>query len=85
MTTLTPTPAFLDGHETGRGATGWRSRLAQLVGGRSRDRTWELLGLALLLTGAAILYLWNLGASGWANSYTGGGQPGGTQVVPSRS
>ena len=29
----------------------------------------ERLALAALLAGTAVLYLWNLGASGWANSY----------------
>ncbi|MCU1662562.1 MAG: glycosyl transferase, family 39, partial [Pseudonocardia sp.] len=33
-------------------------------------RSWsELAALAVLLVGTAVLYLWNLGASGWANSY----------------
>lgn len=30
---------------------------------------WELPALAVLLAGTAVLYLWDLGASGWANSY----------------
>ncbi|MDR6175151.1 4-amino-4-deoxy-L-arabinose transferase-like glycosyltransferase [Nocardioides zeae] len=32
-------------------------------------RTAERLGLAVLLVGTALLYLWDLGASGWANSF----------------
>lgn len=35
-------------------------------GRRSRP---ELIALAALLAGTAVLYLWNLGASGWANSF----------------
>jgi 4-amino-4-deoxy-L-arabinose transferase-like glycosyltransferase len=31
--------------------------------------TWELLAVVVLLGGAALLFLWNLGASGWANAY----------------
>lgn len=34
-----------------------------------RWRGGEALGLLALLTGTAVLYLWNLGASGWANSF----------------
>jgi 4-amino-4-deoxy-L-arabinose transferase-like glycosyltransferase len=33
------------------------------------DRNWEWLGLVVLLTGTAVLYLWGLGGSGWANSF----------------
>ncbi|MEJ3655929.1 glycosyltransferase family 39 protein [Actinomycetes bacterium KLBMP 9759] len=37
-------------------------------GPRSRSRG-ELVALAALLAGTALAYLWNLGASGWANEY----------------
>lgn len=30
---------------------------------------WERVGLLVLLAGTALLYLWGLGSSGWANSY----------------
>jgi 4-amino-4-deoxy-L-arabinose transferase-like glycosyltransferase len=69
MTTLTPAPGLSAGQEIDDAPTGLRSRLRIQASGDSRDRTWELLGLAVLLVGAAVLYLWNLGASGWANSY----------------
>jgi 4-amino-4-deoxy-L-arabinose transferase-like glycosyltransferase len=41
---------------------------------RPRTRTWALpsarsLALPALLAGTAVLYLWGLGASGWANAY----------------
>jgi 4-amino-4-deoxy-L-arabinose transferase-like glycosyltransferase len=39
-----------------------------LPGGAGRSRR-EQVALAVLLAGTALLYLWNLGASGWANSY----------------
>ena len=32
-------------------------------------RTWERTGLATLLVSTGLLYLWGLGASGWANSF----------------
>ena len=34
-----------------------------------RDRRWEWIGLAVLLIGTAVAYIWGLGASGWANSF----------------
>ncbi|WP_084513201.1 ArnT family glycosyltransferase [Nocardia mikamii] len=37
--------------------------------GRTRSLPWEYLGLAALLGGTAIAYLWNLSANGWANSF----------------
>ena len=37
--------------------------------GRTRSMPWEYLGLAALLGGTAIAYLWNLSANGWANSF----------------
>ncbi|WP_025352090.1 glycosyltransferase family 39 protein [Nocardia nova] len=36
---------------------------------RARALPWEYLGLGMLLVGTAVAYLWNLGASGWANSF----------------
>jgi 4-amino-4-deoxy-L-arabinose transferase-like glycosyltransferase len=40
---------------------------------------WELPLLAVLLAGTAVLYLWNLGASGWANSFYAAAVQAGTQ------
>src|SRR5256886_5543658 len=34
-----------------------------------RDPPWVRVSLLVLLAGTAVLYLWGLGASGWANSY----------------
>jgi 4-amino-4-deoxy-L-arabinose transferase-like glycosyltransferase len=36
---------------------------------RSRRPRWELPALAALLSATAVLYLWGLGSSGWANSF----------------
>jgi 4-amino-4-deoxy-L-arabinose transferase-like glycosyltransferase len=41
------------------------------VAERPRRRT-EWIALAVLLVGTAVLYLWNLGAEGWANTYYAG-------------
>ena len=40
---------------------------------------WELPCLAALLVGTAVLYLWNLSASGWANSFYAAAVQAGTQ------
>src|SRR4029077_18227785 len=37
--------------------------------GRPNDPSWVRPSLLLLLAGTAVLYLWGLGASGWANSF----------------
>jgi 4-amino-4-deoxy-L-arabinose transferase-like glycosyltransferase len=42
------------------------------VAERPRRSRPEWLALAVLLVGTAVLYLWNLGAEGWANSYYAG-------------
>ena len=34
-----------------------------------RDPPWVRVSLVVLLAGTAVLYLWGLGTSGWANSY----------------
>ena len=52
---------------------------ADQPGPTKRNLTYERLGLAGLLIGTAILYLWNLGASGNANSYYAAAVQAGTQ------
>ena len=42
---------------------------AQKVSPRSFAISREVVGVTLLLGGTAVLYLWNLAASGWANAY----------------
>ncbi len=46
-----------------------RSRLGRLVRGRPADPAWVRPAVLSLLAGTALLYLWGLGASGWANSF----------------
>src|SRR5437773_10857596 len=46
-----------------------RRRLSRLVRGRPDDEPWVRPALLALLLGTALLYLWGLGASGWANGY----------------
>src|SRR6184192_933147 len=44
-------------------------RLNRLLTGRPGAPRWARPALLALLVGTAVLYLWGLGASGWANSY----------------
>ncbi|MFY9614138.1 MAG: glycosyltransferase family 39 protein [Candidatus Dormiibacterota bacterium] len=44
-------------------------RLETLWRGRAEDAPWVRPGLLGLLGATALLYLWNLGASGWANGF----------------
>src|SRR5262245_8384901 len=46
-----------------------RSRLQRLWRGPATDPTWARPAFLGLLAVTAVLYLWGLGASGWANSY----------------
>jgi 4-amino-4-deoxy-L-arabinose transferase-like glycosyltransferase len=45
----------------------------------SPDPRWARTGLLALLAGTAVLYLWGLGSSGWANSYYAAAAQAGTQ------
>ena len=44
-------------------------RIKRLVRGRPTDPAWVRPSLFALLIGTAFLYIWGLGASGWANSF----------------
>ncbi len=55
---------------------GWPARLWR---GRPQDPAWARPALVVLLAGTGVLYLWGLGASGWANSfYSAAAQAGST-------
>ncbi|HEX3824336.1 MAG TPA: glycosyltransferase family 39 protein [Mycobacteriales bacterium] len=45
------------------------SRLQRVIRGRESDPAWVRPSFAVLLLGTALLYVWGLGASGWANSF----------------
>jgi hypothetical protein len=49
--------------------TPFRGRLAGLLRGREQDPAWVCPSLLGLLLATALLYLWGLGASGWANAF----------------
>jgi 4-amino-4-deoxy-L-arabinose transferase-like glycosyltransferase len=46
-----------------------RSRVGRLLRGRVDDPAWVRPGLIALLAATAVLYLWGLSASGWANAF----------------
>jgi 4-amino-4-deoxy-L-arabinose transferase-like glycosyltransferase len=50
-------------------STGGRSRWQRAIRGRADDPAWVRPTLVGLLLGTAVLYLWGLGSSGWANSF----------------
>jgi 4-amino-4-deoxy-L-arabinose transferase-like glycosyltransferase len=50
-------------------STGGRKRWQRAIRGRTDDPAWVRPTLVGLLVGTAVLYLWGLGTSGWANSF----------------
>jgi len=51
----------------------------RLVRGRPEDPAWVRPALLALLVGTAVLYLWDLGASGWGNSFYSAAVQAGTK------
>ncbi|MGA2473901.1 MAG: glycosyltransferase family 39 protein [Acidimicrobiales bacterium] len=74
-----------DAHETGAPAgSEWppgprRGPLARFVRGKESDAPWVRPALLALLAATAVLYLWDLGASGWANSFYSAAVQAGTK------
>jgi len=56
-----------------------RGRLHALVRGRVDDPAWVRPAFLLLLLTTGVLYLWDLGASGWANSFYSAAVQAGTK------
>jgi 4-amino-4-deoxy-L-arabinose transferase-like glycosyltransferase len=52
---------------------------AEVVVGTTARARWELPALGVLLVGTAVLYLWGLSASGWANSFYSAAAQAGSQ------
>nr|WP_311984138.1 glycosyltransferase family 39 protein [Parafrankia sp. CH37] len=63
-----PGPASGPGRASGKDAADG-GRLSRLVRGRPDDPRWVRPALFGLLVATAVLYLWDLGASGWANAF----------------
>jgi len=55
------------------------SRLGRLWRGREQDAAWVRPSLLALLASTGLLYLWGLGASGWANAFYSAAVQAGTQ------
>jgi 4-amino-4-deoxy-L-arabinose transferase-like glycosyltransferase len=68
-------------HEPSRraGRDARRGGLRGFVRGRPQDPAWVRPSLLLLLVGTGVLYLWGLGASGWANTYYSAAVQAGTK------
>jgi 4-amino-4-deoxy-L-arabinose transferase-like glycosyltransferase len=71
-------PAHPDGSRRDAGRAR-RGGLPSFLRGRPQDPTWVRPCLLLLLVGTAVLYLWGLGASGWANTYYSAAVQAGTK------
>jgi 4-amino-4-deoxy-L-arabinose transferase-like glycosyltransferase len=56
-----------------------RGHLARFVRGKESDAPWVRPALLALLVATAVLYLWDLGASGWANSFYSAAVQAGTK------
>ncbi len=80
-----PKPVAAPSAETGQGApTPWppprrRGRPARFVRGKESDAAWVRPALLALLVATAVLYIWGLGASGWANSFYSAAVQAGTK------
>jgi 4-amino-4-deoxy-L-arabinose transferase-like glycosyltransferase len=60
-------------------SAGSRSRLHALWRGRAEDAAWVRPALLSLLALTAVVYVWGLGASGWANTYYSAAVQAGTK------
>jgi 4-amino-4-deoxy-L-arabinose transferase-like glycosyltransferase len=56
-----------------------RGRFGRFIRGKESDAPWVRPALLILLVGTAVLYLWDLGASGWANSFYSAAVQAGTK------
>lgn len=57
----------------------WRAATLRLLRGRTDAARWERPAFGGLLLVTAVLYIWNLAASGWANSFYSAAVQAGTQ------
>src|SRR6266446_3577089 len=76
-TLMEPGTAATD--ERGAASPRGAGRLHRLLGGRPEDPRWARPALLVLLGATALLYLWGLGASGWANSFYSAAVQAGTK------
>ena len=60
---------------------GWKGQGFRLIRGKPTDPAWVRPTLLVLLIGTGVLYLWGLGASGWANSFYSAAVQAGTKSL----
>jgi 4-amino-4-deoxy-L-arabinose transferase-like glycosyltransferase len=77
MTTTLPVPPMVS--PAASPADRERSRAARLLRGRPDDSAWVRPALLALLVLTGVLYIWGLGASGWANSFYSAAVQAGSQ------
>jgi 4-amino-4-deoxy-L-arabinose transferase-like glycosyltransferase len=76
---LSPPDSFDAAPSSGEPTGAKRGRLSRFFRGRETDAAWIRPALLILLALTAILYLWDLGASGWANSFYSAAVQAGTK------
>jgi len=69
MTATVTAPARERNRDSATATPTRQSRLHAMWRGRHDDPPWVRPALLILLTGTAVLYIWGLDASGWANSF----------------
>ena len=74
-----PTPADMPPATAELPAAPADSRLRRLLRGRADDAIWVRPCVLVLLVGTAVLYIWGLGAAGWANDYYSAAVQAGTK------
>jgi 4-amino-4-deoxy-L-arabinose transferase-like glycosyltransferase len=79
MTTLTLPPPATEAPARAAAPTSPDGRVRWFIRGRPNDPAWVRPALLALLAGTALLYLWGLGASGWANSFYAAAVQAGTR------
>ena len=81
MSTTSPTSevVYEIGPPSAATAAGGTGRISRFWRGPETDPRWARPGLLALLAAAAVLYLWDLSASGWANSFYAAAVQAGTK------
>ena len=77
--TALPSGADVEDGQMDTAAPGTPTRTGRFLRGRPDDPAWVRPGLLLLLVATAALYLWDLGASGWGNSFYAAAVQAGTK------
>ncbi|GAA4632324.1 hypothetical protein GCM10023196_065290 [Actinoallomurus vinaceus] len=79
MTSMTSGPPRQADPEQGTSASRSTNPARRLLRGDAADPAWARPALLVLLAATAVLYVWGLGASGWANSFYSAAVQAGTR------